>query len=66
MALRALDSLLIDDESDEDVSLAKVKEAVAHIATYTLDFLLKLKECMSFVALHYKVEEVVDYMLELI
>ena len=52
------DSLLMDDEGDEDCSLAEVKEAVEHISTH---FRLPLKvKGVSFVALQDEVE-VVDY-----
>ena len=53
------DSLLMDDEGDEDCSLAEVKEAVEHISSH---FGLPLEvKGVSFVALQDEVEEVVDY-----
>ena len=53
------DSLLMDDEGDEDCSLAEVKEAVEQISTH---FRLPLEaKGVSFVTLQDEVEEAVDY-----
>ena len=53
------DSLVMDDEGDEDCSLAEVKEAVEYISSH---FRLPLEvKGVSFVAVQDEVEEVVDY-----
>ena len=53
------DSLLLDEDLEDDCSLAEVKEAMDHISTY-FKLPLEAKE-LSFVFVQDEIEETVDY-----